>query len=83
MQCLYLHGVHKPCPLLRKETMPAKYVHTACWSGQLLISLVHLFLNQGSWSLVWERDYVCAFIQNYQMVPYTTDSTQSVVNDFY
>ena len=60
---------HKPwqqlAHVLREETMPA--VH----NSQFHVCTSHV------WSLVWERDYVCACIQHLKMASYAMDSNRA------
>ena len=78
---LYLCGVHKPCPLLREETMP---VQCQC-SGQLVISLVTslvprltiVIFGLGTRLLVHMRTKLQNGVLCNEQQP------QCVVNDFY
>ena len=49
----YLCGVHKPCPLLREETVPAERIILS--THDFACPLV-LFPDQWAWYLAWERE---------------------------
>ena len=49
------------------------------WSTSDFACAVVSFPDQWLWYLVWERDYMCACIQNYKMASFATDSNYRVL----
>ena len=73
----YLGGMHNISLGHYYEKRPCQ-PYAALVNRNFTCALVSL-PDHWPWSLVWERDYMCACVQHLKMTSYATDSSQAVL----